>query len=268
MALKLGKREFVEDPKDLKLASFIDRDRLPSPPEVFTFADTVEDGEWGMLMNDSLGDCAPAMALHAQEVFGRLGEHHPEFNDACVERAYSEMGGYVVGDAATDQGCYLRDVAKVWQKTGVPDVNGHRHHCGAYVWLEPGNVEELWIAVNLFKAGLLGYQLPQNAMDASEGATAEDSHIRPLWDYDAGSPTIGGHAVPSFGRIEDPGEGPIADSVSWGARVNITPAFIENHMDEGFVVVTSSVLGGDGQIEGLDHEKLLADLKQLEVEFA
>lgn len=256
---RLGKKPHQPDDRDLKLASFIDHTALPTPPDEFTYSGVVEPDEWGMLLNDRLGDCVEAAVAHAQLVFGRIGEHHPEFNDAAVERSYQEMAGYIPGDASTDNGTDMRIAAKLWQKQGVVDIRGHRHRSGLYVWLEPGNVQELWIATNLFKAGLLGFDLPQNAMEAFEAA--EEAGTQPTWDLSPESPSIGGHCVPVFGRVEDN-----ADGVSWGAKVGITPAFIENKMDSGFVVVTSSILV-DGQIDGFDHERLLAAARQLEVEF-
>lgn len=262
MERKLGKKPHTPDGRDLMLAAYIDKAVLPTPPETFTSAEVVQDGEWGMLLNDQLGDCVPAGISHAQLVLGRLGEHHPEFGEHSVLAAYEEWGGYVPGDPSTDEGTDMRVAAKQWQRKGILDNHSQYHRSGAYLWLEPGNLEELFLASFIFKNGIIGYQLPRSAMEEFDAAEAE--RRRPIWDYDASSPIEGGHCVPGFGRVAE-----LFDSVSWGSRVGVSGAFIENYMDSGFTVVSSSMLGADGETpEGLDHEKLIADLKQLEVVFA
>jgi len=260
--LKLGKKPHVEDSRDLMLGRFLDLSRLPVPPETFTYAGVIEDGEWGMLLNDRLDSCAPAGAIHSQLGLSRIGDHNPDFNDACCELAYEEMGGYVIGDPATDQGCDLRDVAKVWQKVGLADASGHRHRCGFYLWLEPGNLVELKIATYLFKTGCLGFRLTQNAQEAYWAA--EGAGTKPVWNFDPASPEVGGHAVPEFGPVE---EG-CWDGVSWGSGVDIADAYIENQMDSGFVVITHADLDVTGQVEGFDSEAVQGHVKALKREFA
>lgn len=261
MAGKLGKKPHTEDKRDLMLGAYLDQSKLPTPPLQFTSADVVQDGEWGMLLNDKLGCCVPAGVDHAQLVLGRRGEHHPEFNETATMKSYEEWAGYRPGDPSTDQGTDMRVAAKQWQAKGAIDAAGHYHRSGAYLWLEPGNVEELFVAAYLFEHGVLGYNLPRSAMEAFD--QAEQDGTTPAWDYDASSPIEGGHCVPGFGRTE----GGDFDSVSWGARVNVGQAFIENLMDSGFVVVSSSDLVDGKTREGFDHEALIADLNELGVEY-
>lgn len=253
---KLGKNEHVEDTSDLMLATYLDTSQLPPLPEGdFTIADLVAPEEWGMLLNNKLGCCAPAGIEHAQEAMARVGDHKPMFNDSTTEVAYEAMGGWdPANPTTTDQGCDLRTCAKVWQKQGIPDGVGGRHHCGVYLWLEPGNVQEQWYATYVLKNAINGYDLPANWMEAFD----EEDFV---WDFDPASKSLGGHCVPAFGKAKDG-----TDDVSWGHRLVITGAGIENKMDEGFTVVSSSILKA-GAAQALDHEKLLHDIEALGLVF-
>lgn len=269
---KTGKNAPTHDSNDLLLSNFVDPDQVRAEFDkmvqeaelgIFDFSDGILDDQWHMLLNDLLGDCVPAAIMHTQYVLSRLGGHHFEMSDEAAERNYETMGEYVPGDAATDQGCDLRVAAKVWQKQGVFDSNGTPRHSGLYVFLEPGNVPLLFWAIKKLKAAVLGYDLPRSAMEQTYAA--EEQNQTPVWTFDSSSPSEGGHCVPSYGRLEltvnDSGL-IVAKSASWGRPTMITTDFIENKMDDGFVVVSGSVLQ-EGQIEGLDHEALLAAAKEL-----
>lgn len=269
---KTGKHRRIHDPKDLLLSQFVDMDHVnqqygkaidEAELGTFDFSDGITVEQWMMLLNDKLGDCVPAGIMHAQFVLSRLGGHHFEMSDYAAEVNYHNMGGYVNHDPSTDQGCDLRIAAKVWQKEGVFDANGAPRHCGLYVFLDPGNVPLLFWAVKNLKAAVLGYDLARSSMEQTY--QAEEEGLTPVWTYDPSSPSEGRHCVPGFGRIElmigeDQRIG--FKSVSWGEPTIVMPDYIENRMDDGFVVVSGSVLQ-EGQIEGMDHEKLLAVAKEL-----
>lgn len=272
---KTGKNPREEDPKDLLLSNFVDQQvvhdqfkaAIHQEEEVglFDFSEGILPHQWGMLLNDKYGDCVPAGIMHTQFVFSRLGGHHFEMTDAAAERNYEAMGGWDPNNpVSTDQGCDLRVAAKVWQKQGVLDATGTPRHSGLYVFLEPGNVPLLYWAVKNLKAAVLGYDLPRSAMEQTY--EAEEKGETPVWSYDPSSPSEGGHCVPGFGRVEvgNVGGRVAFKSVSWGEPTIVMPEFVENKMDDGFVVVSSSVLK-EGQIEGLDHQKMLAIAEELKV---
>lgn len=269
---KTGKNERTPDSNDLLLSNFVDPDHVRAEFDkmveeaelgLFDFSDGILDDQWLVLLNDTLGDCVPAGIMHTQYVLSRLGGHHFEMSDYAAEKNYEAMGEYVPGDPATDQGCDLRVAAKVWQKQGVLDALGTPRHAGLYVFLEPGNVPLLFWAIKKLKAAVLGYDLPRSAMEQTY--EAEEKNETPVWTFDSSSPSEGGHCVPSYGRLEltvnDSGL-IVAKSASWGKPTMISTDFIENKMDDGFVVVSGSVLQ-EGQIEGLDHDALLAAAKEL-----
>ena len=260
--MKLGLKPHIPDRRDLHLVSYFDHHAALRGPEVssagdslpavFGHGDLVGEGEWGMLANDRVGDCAEAGSAHETLVLSREGDHHAAFDDACTLKTYSEIAGYVDGEESTDVGTEPRELAQFRRKTGILDAKDGRHRIGAYLWLERGDVKQLWAALHTFGAAGIGYELPESAQQQfGEGKP---------WDYEPGSPIEGGHYVPAIGRRS----GGFIDAVSWGQRIAITPKFYERFCQCGLIYVSASALDGSGKTpEGLDLEQLLADLKAL-----
>jgi len=256
--LKLGKKPFVSDERDLKLANYYDHTESPRLPTAHGHADLVK--EWGMLGNDEVGDCVLAGAAHETLLLGAEGGHHPAFTDETVLGDYSALTGYVSGDPSTDQGTDVRDAARYRKHTGIEDADGRRHRIGAYVWLEPGNVNQLLHALYVFGTVGVGYELPRSAEE-------QFAEAKP-WTVVDDSPIAGGHYVPAVGyepgEYTDQGVNTFIGSVTWGRVVSITSEFYEKYCTEALVYVSASALGPDGKTpEGLDKAALLADLKAL-----
>jgi hypothetical protein len=250
--LKKGKLPHRPDPRDLKLADYLDNTSLPTPPETFGHADLISEDAWGMLGNDSVGDCVFAGAAHETLALAAEGGHHPTFTDQAVLSDYSAVTGYVPGDPSTDRGTDVRNAVKYRKQTGIVDAAGHRHHIGAYLYLNPGDVDQLFQALYIFGAVGVGYELPESAeQQFSEGKP---------WDVVSGSAIAGGHYVPAFGRRS----GGFIDAVSWGKRIAITPAFYEKYADEAVVYISASALSAEGTTpEGFDKAALVGDLAML-----
>ena len=62
MKLKLGKKEYKSSEKDFKYSKYVDLVTLPTYPNVFGHQSMFTD--WGMLGNDTVGDCVIAGADH------------------------------------------------------------------------------------------------------------------------------------------------------------------------------------------------------------
>lgn len=249
--MKLGKLPHSDNPKDLNLANYLPK--LDKPlPEVFGHGDLVPADSWGVLANDRLGCCVWSGAAHETLVLGREGDHDPAFSDASVEGDYERFTGYNPNDPSTDQGTDMRQAAQDRRGTGISDARDHRHRIGAYLWLEPGNLDQLWQAAYEFSVVGVGYEFPESAMQQfREGQP---------WDVVKDSKIVGGHYVPCVGRTA----GGNLDAVSWGRRIQITPAFYEKYSDAALVYISASALGPDGKTpEGLDKAALVADLAAL-----
>lgn len=251
MRFALGCNRPEPDDRDLLLASYLPGEP-PKPPAEGDFGHGDLIADWGMLGNDRYGDCVLAGAAHETMLLGAEGGHHPAFTDNGVLQAYSEITGFNPSDPSTDQGTDPRSAAKYRRKTGIPDANGHRHHIGAYIFIKPGDLEQLWQALAIF--GVVGacFDMP-STVDQQFWADQP-------WDVsDPNAAIEGGHYVPLIGRRN----GNI-DAVSWGKRIEITPAFYEKYGWGGVVYVSASALGPEGTTpEGLNKAALVADLDAL-----
>src|SRR6185437_3321920 len=98
----MGKKPPKHDPRTLRLARYLPTSIAPPPASVDWSKAAVP--QWGMMDNDTLGDCTAAACGHARQTW--TANNGPEVtvtNDQVVA-FYSGSTGYVVGDPSTDQG--------------------------------------------------------------------------------------------------------------------------------------------------------------------
>lgn len=259
-----GKRPFVEDSRDFKAAQFLDTAVLPKPPANFGHGLIYKDGEdptldWDMNGNgpddtvepgfQGAGDCVWACAAHTTRMAAKVRRRHVTITGKESIKDYSACTGYQIGVDSTDQGTDMREAMKYRQKTGILDITGARHKIGAYA-LITGGWDELMQAAYVFDAVEIGFQFQQ---------AQDDQFASGVWDYVAGSPVVGGHAIPHFGRRS--GRGGV---VSWGKHLWITRAFVDNLVDEAWAIVYPESLNAKGVNErGLNVAELNAALNSL-----
>jgi hypothetical protein len=261
----LGKKPFVADRRDLKAAAFLDTTVVPKPPANFGHGLIYKDGEdpaadWDMNGNgpdDSVapgfqgaGDCVWAAAAHTTRMAAKVRGRKVTITGKESIADYSAATGYRIGDDSTDQGTDMRQANKYRQKTGIVDAHGVRHKIGPYASITPGDWDELMQAAYVFDAVEIGFQFQ---------AAQDDQFDVGVWDYEAGSPNEGGHAIPLFGRRT--GRGGV---VSWAKHLWVTRAFVENLVDEAWAIVYPESLNAKGVNErGLNVDELNAALQSL-----
>jgi hypothetical protein len=210
---------------------------LPPIPKNFGHGYDFGGTGWGMMGNgpcddgtipagtyayDGGGDCADAALSHIfMESARDAGRPIPKFTCASTLNNYAgylNIGTWQNLTAANDQGTDLQEMLQRVQTTGYTDAAGNVHTIGATVTGEAGNIEQLWAIAYLFEAAYIGVNLQQ----------AQESAFPGTWDYNASSQTVGGHCVPVMGNN---------GLISWGDRVQFTPAFFEKLNDEqyGFI---------------------------------
>jgi hypothetical protein len=241
-SVRLGKKPKPRDDRDLKLAAYLDPGRaLPAIPDQVDVSGHITD--WGMLLNDKLGDCTIASALHMEMAWSRLagrGDFHPTDADALA--GYEGACGYDPHDPNTDEGGIERDVLKFWRKQGL----GGRK-VAAFIEVDQSSVDEMRAACYLFGGVYLGVDL-QKAQQTQE-----------VWDFEQ-SAEWGGHAVPLV-TYDKTGKGTV---VTWGALKDFTPAFVAHQCTEAWAVLSEDMLDEHGHSPaGLDLATLRADLKKL-----
>ncbi|WP_048188040.1 C1 family peptidase [Methanobacterium paludis] len=259
---------FEKDERDLKLAAYIDKTVLPTPPDSTNDYEAFTD--WGMFLNDKIGDCAIAGPLHMLMLWLTQGGKTPEFTDANALEAYSAISGYDPKTGENDNGCMLRDVLKYWKNTGIPDKNGVRHKIGAFVQLDQADHEEIKIAQYLFSALNIGFLVPAYAMEQFEKGEP--------WDVQTKNASIeGGHCV------IDAGYGKLTSKkrleavvrivkitkegiwvITWGKKQFMTWKFWDKYVDEAWCVLSEEFLVNGKSPDGFDLKQLQADLKALD----
>jgi hypothetical protein len=260
MAYQLGLKAPVPGAIPLRLATYLDFMKLPTPPAVFGHYDLIDN--WEMLGNDEWGDCAFAGACHQEMLWTKEGGHEADFNspvdgfDNAALANYGAVTGFdpsdgPSGDNPTDQGTAISDLADYWAHSGLVDSDGTRHKVAAIVDLNPGDLRELWVATYLFQSVGLGFAVPQSAIQQAQQGE--------VWDVVPGSPIVGGHYVPSVGRV-DGGNGMV---VTWGQLQEFTPRFYQKYNNQGIVCLSEEMLVNMKSVDGFDDKTLRADLRAL-----
>lgn len=246
MAGKLGKRPATVDPRDLQFSRYV---RLPTPPASFSDAELVS--SWGMLGNDSYGDCVWAGAAHETMIWTRESEQSPDadFTTESVLADYAAATGFDPNDPTSDRGTNMRDAAKYRRSTGILDAQGQRHKIGAFVKLNR-MATEVKLATWLFSAVGIGFLVTEEAMRQFDQGD--------VWSELRGS-VVGGHYVPSVGYAEN---GNI-EVVTWGRVQQMTPQFFAKWCDEAFAYLSEEMLDQGISPEGFDLLTLQHDLAAL-----
>ena len=238
--MKLGKKPAKFNVHALHLARYIDKTYIPP-----AFADNTPYGftAWGMMMNDTLGDCTIAACGHAMQVFtgGKLTEP-----DSIIESYYSKWCGYVPGDPSTDNGGVELDVLNDWKNQKFDG-----HVLEGFVQPQPQNFSHIMHSIAEFGGVYIGFQVPQSAMDQFQNGE--------IWDVvpnDGG--IVGGHAVfcPAYHTL-DPTHNreTTITCITWGQKQKMTMAFWEKYCDE-----SHTLLAAAWQPVGVNLDKLRADL--------
>jgi len=108
--MKLGCIKSKEDSRLLIMAKYV-RD-VPAPPAYVNWAKKMPK-DWGMMKNDTVGDCVFAACFHRiQEITKNAGAAEITIPDDDVLKAYSAVTGYVPGDESTDHGAEPADALK------------------------------------------------------------------------------------------------------------------------------------------------------------
>ena len=229
--------------KCLKLSDYLDAQKLPPPPVYRDWTAGIVQ-PFGMMMNDSIGDCTCAGAGHAiQTLSNAANPPMLTISDEDVVAAYSAITGYDPKDQNTDQGACLVDVLNYWMKNGI---GGHK--IAGFVTV---SAQHIRAACEFFGGTYSGVGLP---------ITAQSQDV---WDVPAaglsgeGAPySWGGHCIwiPAYDAC-----------ITWAQRKRFTPAFEAAYVDEHHAVVTTDFINKAtaASPDGLKFQQLQDDIQQL-----
>lgn len=218
--VRLGRKAIKTDSRTLRLARYL-TGALPAPPSSVLYTQNV--ASWGMMGNDTLGDCTIAGAAHAVQVWtlnstGAIST----VSDPDVVKTYSAWDGYVAGDESTDQGGVELDVLNNWRKQGLAG-----HTLTAFAAVNPKNLLELRTAIYLFGGVYVGLNLPISAQGQDTWDVAQSPDGYPgSW---------GGHCVyvPDYDTKSD-----TYSCITWGGVQKMTSAFWLAYGDEAYALLS------------------------------
>jgi hypothetical protein len=166
--------------------------------------------------------------------------------DSTILNNYETNGGYVPGDASSDNGENELDSLKAWHNSpsGLSML-------AAFAAINPQTLGHVQEAIYLFGFAYIGFQVPQSAMD--QNAQGQ------IWDVvpnDGG--IVGGHAV-IVPMYDNPSN--TLTCITWGMRQVMTWAFWKKYTDESYVLLSPAWLNKQGfDPSGFDMATLIADL--------
>lgn len=184
--------------------------------------------DFGMMLNDRIGDCVCAAFYHARQIytfnaqFAQITEP-----DRDVEKLYIEACGYNPLIPIMDPGCNVQEVLNVLLTTGAPiGTNGiERHKILGFIEVDSKKKADVKRAIYECGVVMIGFPVP-STLDV----------YSTVWDFDPQAYlTRDGHAVILAG-FDEKG----ATAISWGRRYQLTWDFILNVVDECYAMVDSA----------------------------
>lgn len=242
---KLGKLPARHDHRTLLLEKYL---TAPIPyPSDCDWTKNVTD--YGMMKNDTIGDCGIAGPAHMiQTMTNNIGNEFVIPDDIIVQ-IYSDISGYNPTTGENDNGVVLLDVLNYWRNTGF---SGHK--IGGYVKLNTSLLDSVKAAIFLFGGILTGMALPISAQGQSEwqmnGSGLSGNNAPYSW---------GGHCVPYEAYTDKD-----LTCVTWGDRKKAMIDWFTTYCDEAYAIFSTDFIKSDGESpSGFNKDQLIADLNSL-----
>ena len=202
--------------------------------------------DFGMLGNDTVGDCVIAWMLHQIMIWNSVAHAGTpvSFTTDQAIQLYSAIAGYVPGNESTDQGTDPNAALAYWQQAGL-----FGHQIAGYVNLDVTNIDQLKFAINTFGGIGFSTNVPRYIMDVPGGQS---------WSVYPGADisNVGQHQVGILGY----GRNGFRENC-WDTTNTLNAEFIGAFGLGAQAVVSEEWLKQSGTSpSGLDLQGLLADL--------
>jgi hypothetical protein len=267
MAHKYGLQPSPPGALPLKLKNYLTPSLLPSVeslPSKFGHDALITD--WGMDLNDRIGDCAIASAIHTTMLdlaeAGKTANWNQTLtseNSAAVN--YSAVTGYQPGPELydleappnpTDQGTDIGELMRFWMSHGIIDGDNKNHPIIGFAGLTVGDWNEFLIALRVFQVVQIGIAVPDYAETQFAAGQA--------WHVQRGlHKTVGGHCIPGVAR-DGSSKVDTAHIVTWGQDIVMERPFYEKFNITAAVGFSEEMLINLKTIDGVDDQQLRADL--------
>ena len=242
--MKLGRKAIKTDSRTLAFAKYL-TPALPPPPPAADWTKGI--ASWGMMLNDTLGDCTIAGVGHAVQVWTPNTGAEVTVPDSTIESYYEQWDGYVPGNPNTDNGGVELDVLNDWQKNGFAG-----HSLVAFADPKPAKLVEIHQSIALFGGVYIGLSLPLTAQKQDVW------DVVPKGGANAKPGSWGGHCV-YVPRYDQSG----FTCITWGQQKTMTLAFWKKYCDEAHTLLGQDWLTAKGSPQGFDQAQLLIDLKAI-----
>lgn len=240
--VKLGRNAPLHDSRNLLLANYLQPGIAPNE---LTLSKGISD--WGMLMNDTIGDCTIAGAAHLIELWIYLSTGKwNAIPDSEVLKVYETISGYNPKTGENDDGAAELSVLRHWKTNGIAG-----HKIGAFAAVEPANLNHIKLGTWLFSGLYVGAQMPKSVLNQKIwhvpfGATHTKNGKPGSW---------GGHAMvlADYNHI-----GPVF--VTWGKLQQASWEWLKVYVDESWAVISEDFLRDGKAPNGFDLPTLQADI--------
>jgi hypothetical protein len=242
--MKLGRKAIKTDSRTLALADYL-TPGLPPPPPSADWTKGIS--SWGMMLNDTLGDCTIAGAAHAVQVWTANTGSMVTVPDATLLSYYQSFDGYNPADPKTDAGGVELDVLNDWQKNGFAG-----NTLTVFADPKPAHLNEIRQSIALFGGVYIGLALPMTAQ------TQDVWDVAPEGGANAKPSSWGGHCV-FVPKYDQKG----FTCITWGQLKTMTIAFFQKYCDEAHTLLSPDWINSKGSPAGFNQNQLLADLKAI-----
>ncbi len=227
---KLGRLPRSFNPNVPHLSALLAGKTPPAPPPKVDYVSDMPQApnKFGMMMNDTLGDCTCAAFYHARQVwtFHSTGQTQTAPDDD-VELLYEKACGYNPSQTGEGPGGNEQHVLSYIHRSGAPiGADGPPvDKILGFVEVDPRNIDDVKRTILNSGVAYIGFNVPANIMPAGKEPPK-------VWNVAPGDPAIiGGHAVALPGYDA---EG--ATVISWGELYKMTWEFFTKYVDEVYAI--------------------------------
>jgi hypothetical protein len=233
----------ASDAITFRFEDYADMSELPKVPSSFGHEEYTPPVDWGVLGNDKWGDCVVAGGCHEHMLWNRIAGRTVTFNTDDVGRDFRAMTGLPPNPIT---GADMHTSAKYRLRTGLLDSAGVRHKIGAYMELQPGNLQQLYAAIYLFDAVGVAFRF--------YNAWFDQFRRREAWRIETGmTATLMGHYVPLVAL-----RGNLV-GVTWGRFQAIRPSVYLHAAQQVVACVSQESMLNQKSPLGFNWDQLIAD---------
>ena len=248
---RFGRAARTFNPGVPHLSALVAGKTLAAPPASVDYTAGMP-GDFGVMLNDNLGDCTCAAYYHARQVWTfKAKSKEATEPDRDVQQLYVQACGYNPKKPGPGPGGNEQKVLTYLQQKGAPigTMGQKREKIVAFVEVDPRNIDDVKRTINDCGVAYIGFPVPSNV-----------SYDNRTWDYDPAAPmTNEGHAVVLAGYNAT---GAVA--ISWGRIYTVTWNFVTKIVDEVYAIADKSWIKAGGQTPaGMTLKQLEAQMQSL-----